>query len=151
MITVDLALTNLEAAASIRNVDTVVAVDGASPGIEPPSRGMASDPIREWLAAGGETPAIDDHIKVSVPVFDWTDANEQRFGELAEKEALEELRDNDAVELEKLTQLRRSLKNPRPGVEILWEYEQRKLTLELLKALNRYVTFHKSTDNEETA
>lgn len=151
MITVDLAWPDVEAATPHRNFNTIVAVDGASPGVQLPSSGIASDQAREWLSAGGEAPAVDDYIKVSVPLFDWTKAHENRFAELAEKEALGDLSADGAVDLERLTQLRRGLKNSRPGVEILWEYEQRKLTHDLLKALNRYVTFHKATDNEEDA
>ena len=79
------------------------------------------------------------------PIFDdeWTAEKEQRFALLAEREALGKLSPSENKELEALSTARRALKNPRSGGELIWEYEQRKITRDLVDALTRYVTFHK--------
>jgi gamma-glutamylcysteine synthetase len=73
---------------------------------------------------------------------EWSPKLEARFRRLAEDKALKTLSLKGKVEFEKLMQLRRQLKNPRTGEEILREYEQRKLTRDLVNALSQYVKFH---------
>ena len=76
---------------------------------------------------------------------------EKRFLDLAGKEATTNLAQAEQVELERLSQLRRGLKNPRRGEELVWEYEQRELTRDLINALSRYVTFHNPTGRSESS
>ena len=56
----------------------------------------------------------------------------------------------EKVELERLARLRRGMRNPRPGEELVQEYEQRELTRDLIKALDRYVRFHKAAHYTES-
>jgi hypothetical protein len=101
------------------------------------------DPVAEWARLGRESEASVSKLRLPLPELAWTPEHEGRFLELAGREATDELGAEETAELERLSQLRRGLKNPRRGEELLWEYEQRELTRELISALSRYVTFHK--------
>lgn len=72
----------------------------------------------------------------------WSDAQQKRFQELAVEEAVGTLSADEAIELEQLTLLRRAFQTPRTGSEVLWEFEQRRRTNDLLKTLRRYVQFY---------
>jgi hypothetical protein len=72
----------------------------------------------------------------------WTEAEQARFRELAVQEAVGDLSADEAGELEQLTFLRRAYQNPRSGREVLWEFEQRRRTADLLNTLKRYVEFY---------
>lgn len=74
---------------------------------------------------------------------EWTKKLEEKFYRLAERKALRQVNMNERVEFEKLSALRRQLKNPRTGVEVLAEYEQRMLTRKLVESLTQYVEFHR--------
>lgn len=74
----------------------------------------------------------------------WTAEKGQRFRELARRESLGDLPVEEQAELEELTRLRRSVKNPRSADEILWERRQNRVTNELVRALQNYVEFHKT-------
>jgi len=65
---------------------------------------------------------------------------------LAIAEAVGELDAEEAFELELLTVARRAHHRPRSGDEILWEFEQRRITRTLLDTLSRYVEFYEGTD-----
>lgn len=78
----------------------------------------------------------------SAPATEWTRAMAKRFRELAKKEALDTIAPREMEELERLTQERRILKFPRPADEVLWELNQRRVTADLIGALNKYVQFH---------
>jgi hypothetical protein len=86
----------------------------------------------------------------TIPVRDeekeWSESEQKRFEELAVAEAVGELNDDDVLELEQLSQVRRSVQQPRSGDEVLWEFEQRRLTAELLETLSRYVEFYEGPD-----
>lgn len=73
---------------------------------------------------------------------EWTKAMARRFRELARKEALGTIGDEEMQELERLTRDRRNLEYPRPGEEVLWEYNQREVTANLVQALKDYVRFY---------
>lgn len=109
-----------------------------------PERVVASnpDPVAEWTDLGSESGASVSTLKLPLPDLAWTPGHEQRFLELAGREATGELTPQDSADLERLSQMRRGLRNPRRGEELLWEYEQRQLTRDLISALSRYVTFH---------
>ena len=100
------------------------------------------DPVTEWSSLGRESEASVSTLTMSLPDLEWTPTHEKRFLELAGREATSELTPEETTELGRLSQLRRGLKNPRRGEELLWEYEQRHLTRDLISALNRYVIFH---------
>jgi hypothetical protein len=112
--------------------------------VHAPQRVVVSnpDPVAEWTALGHNTEVSSPRVKFSLPDLEWTSKQEKRFLDLAGREATGLLSPGDLDELERLSQLRRGLKNPRRGEELLWEYEQRDLTRNLLSALSRYVTFH---------
>jgi hypothetical protein len=76
----------------------------------------------------------------------WSEAEQIRFRELAIEEAVGELPPEELVELEQLTALRRAFEHPRSGDEILWEFEQRRRTRDLLQTLRRYVEFYEGAD-----
>lgn len=77
----------------------------------------------------------------------WTDAEQKRFHELAVEEAVGSLTPEEVVELEQLTILRRAYQSPRTGNEVLWEFEQRRWTDDLLKTLRKYVEFYDRADS----
>lgn len=118
-----------------------------------PERVVASnpDPVAEWNKLGRESEASVRTLKASLPDFEWTAAKEKRFLDLAGQEATDRLSPAEATELEGLAQLRRALKNPRRGEELVWEYEQRALTRDLISALSRYVMFHNPAGHSSPA
>jgi len=118
-----------------------------------PDRVVAStpDPVAEWSALGRQTEASASTLKFSLPDLEWSPAQEKRFLALAGGEATDSLSPEEQTELERLSRLRRALKNPRRGEELLWEYEQRKLTRDLISALSRYVTFHNPPGRSSSA
>lgn len=87
----------------------------------------------------------DSHDFSDMP--DWTKQLEARFRRLAEDKAIKNLSFKGKIEFEKLMALRRQLKNPRTGEEVLTEYRQRMLTRNLVTALTQYVSFHKTAHN----
>jgi hypothetical protein len=93
-------------------------------------------------ASAPETPVLLPYIEE-----EWTDAQQKRFQELAVDEAVGTLGPDETVELEQLTLRRRVLQSPRSGSEILWEFEQRRRTHDLLKILRRYVEFYEGTNS----
>jgi hypothetical protein len=85
-------------------------------------------------------------LDVVTPIFpEWTARNEKRFLKLAEMEALKQLTPETWAELESLSSERYRLKTPRSGQQVLLEYEQRKISHDLIQALERYVAFQKAT------
>jgi len=110
---------------------------------------LATNSVTSGEVFGGDSgPAV-----VSAPSQEqqWTEAEQKRFQELAVEEAVGSLSTNEAHELEQLTILRRAFDKPRSGDEVLWEFEQRRRTSELLKTLRRYVEFYEGADPAWTA
>ena len=103
--------------------------------------GQFSDqqPIRSTPAE--ETDAIQTRAYTK-PATEWTRQMAKRFREMAKKEALGTIVADEMKELERLTQDRRNLEYPRPAEEVLWEYNQRQVTANLVQALKEYVQFH---------
>ena len=118
-----------------------------------PDRVVAStpDPVAEWTSLGQESEVSASTLRLPLPDLEWTSAHETKFLDLAGREATRQLSPEDSVELERLSQMRRGLKNPRRGEELLWEYEQRELTRDLISALSRYVTFHHPPSHSSSA
>ncbi len=118
-----------------------------------PERIVASspDPVAEWTRLGKESEASISKPRLPLAELSWRSEHEGRFLELAGREATDELTPGDTAELERLSHLRRGLRNPRRGEELLWEYEQRELTRELISALSRYVTFHNPPSHQAPA
>jgi hypothetical protein len=95
-------------------------------------------------------PATLINLNVSEPQWfalreqekEWTKAMEKRFEALSIGEAFSKLSGQEKKELEEMTKERRRLHHPRSAEEILFEYRQRKLTSNLVKAVQEYVTFH---------
>lgn len=73
---------------------------------------------------------------------EWNSEMQTSFHALAVKEALGNISPEEKSRLDELAATRRNLKNPRTGDEVLWEYQQRRLTNDLLNSLKRYVEFH---------
>jgi len=94
-----------------------------------------------------KTPAL----KVVSEEEKWTESEQKRFHELGVEEAVGQLNQEEAAELEELSALRRAYQNPRSGDEVLWEFEQRQLTSELLATLRRYVEFYEGADSAWSA
>jgi len=151
MIALDLDLPQVHASALSRTVQAVYARDASEMEIRPPGRGVASDPVTEWLAVVPEAQVSNSSLKLSLPDLEWTRDHEGRFVLLAGREATGELSAEEKAELQHLSGLRRGMKNPRPGEELVWEYEQRELTRDLVKSLDRYVSFHKISRRSEPA
>jgi len=76
----------------------------------------------------------------------WNAEKNWRFASLAKKEALESLSIEEQLELDRLTNLRRTEKYPRTADEILWQRRQQRLTHGLVEALEAYVSFHERSD-----
>lgn len=132
-------------------VEEVLAVDANGMEVRPLGRGIALDPVREWNAAGVQVQSSSLTLKVPMPDSEWSVENERRFVVLAEKEAIGQLMVDEKKELERLSISRRITKNPRPGEELVLEYEQRQLTRGLIEALDKYVSFHKAAHSAEYA
>lgn len=81
-------------------------------------------------------------LKLHEPESKWSKAMDRRFEELSIREALGNLSGAELDELENLTKERRRLHHPRTADEILFEYRQRKVTSDLVKAVQEYVDFH---------
>ncbi len=143
MITIDVDVQRVRATAVPRTIAAVVEVAGNELQFSPLGPSAASELVAEFSTTS-ELTQISDAGR-EIPIFDdeWTAEKEQRFALLAEREALGKLSPSENKELEALSTARRALKNPRSGGELIWEYEQRKITRDLVDALTRYVTFHK--------
>jgi len=77
---------------------------------------------------------------------EWSEAEQKRFEELAIADAVGELTKDEALELESLQASRRAHLQPRSGDEVLWEFEQRRLTSNLLETLRQYVEFYEGAN-----
>lgn len=98
------------------------------------------------LIIPGDSDNSASALDVAAPIFpEWTARNEKRFLKLAELEALKRLTPETWAELENLSCERYRLKTPRSGQQVLLEYEQRKISKDLIQALERYVAFRKAT------
>src|SRR5258707_448208 len=128
MITLDLDLLQVRASAISRTVQTVLAGNASDSEIRPPARGVASDPLKEWLDVGPLAQVSNSALKIPLPDLEWTSDHERRFVVMAGREATGKLTLEETGDLERLSRLRRSSKNPRLGEEVVWEYEQRELT-----------------------
>lgn len=144
MIALDVNLSPVRASAVDAVAEAIAPRNASEAGVRLLERGSASEPITEWFTIGSrmETSALP--LKLPLPDLEWTKAHEHRFALLAGKEAASELTPHEELELERLAALRRRLRNPRLGEELVWEYEQRELTHDLIRALDRYVSFHKA-------
>jgi len=106
-------------------------------------KGDASQPLTEVRPLPEGDACGTDPEPIGLPPLEWSSALEQEFKTLAEKEALGKLNPKEEASLGQLSDLRRSLKTPRSGEELVWEFEARQLTNEMIRALNRYVNFYK--------
>ncbi len=144
MITMDVDVRSVRATAVPRTTDALVEVAGTELEFSPPlGPSAASELVADIFTTTGLTQISEAGREIPILDEEWTAEKEQRFALLAEREALGKLNRSEKDELEGLSMARRALKNPRSGGELLWEYEQRKITRELVDALTRYVTFHK--------
>lgn len=151
MITLEFDFQRAHANAFSRRAEAVLAVDGSEVEFTPLGRGAASDPVTELQVVDEPTQITEARSEIVLPDDRWTCEREQRFAKLAEREVLGTLKPGEKDELEHLSNTRRALKNPRDGEELLWEYEQRKLTRDLVEALNRYVSFHQTARRSQSA
>lgn len=94
------------------------------------------------------TVSAERKITIVEEPSEWTKAMNRRFNELARSVALGKADGEDQKELENLVRLRRKLHHPRTSEEILWEYQQRKVTDKLMRALEEYVEFHGQGEKE---
>lgn len=92
-----------------------------------------------------ELPPLDNGTQMPVlPEVDekWSAKLERQFLRLAERKALGTLEPTEAYEFKQLSDLRMQLKVPRSGEDVLRSFQQRKLTHDIISALQRYVEFH---------
>jgi hypothetical protein len=144
MIPVAFDLSEIRASSLSRRLEGAYTPQVSQVEIQTPDRVVASnpDPVAECTDLGRNTESSTSTLKLPVPDLAWTVGHEKRFLDLAGREATSRLPAEEQVELERLSELRRGLKNSRRGEELVWEYEQRELTRDLITALSRYVTFH---------
>ena len=104
--------------------------------------------VRDWL-----DDFIEDQLEIHVPSPScessannsstaWTEKLEERFRELAKKEALATISIEECEELERLATARRQLTNPRTAKEITHEKAQSESLKRLLNALSEYIGSH---------
>jgi hypothetical protein len=86
--------------------------------------------------------ALTPLLKTMSPIDEWTTALQMEFRQLAIKEAEDKISPKEVNRLEELTTLRRVHQHPRSADEVLWEFEQRRLTERLLATLKSYVEFY---------
>ena len=152
MISLDFDILQVRSSAAPMAIEAAaVAGDASAAEIQSPVRGVASDPLTEWLAGAEEAEVSNSELRFAVPDLEWTAEHERTFALLAGREAVGTLNEREEVELDRLARLRRGMRNPRPGEELVQEYEQRELTRDLIKALDRYVRFHKAAHFTESA
>ena len=151
MINLDFDILQVRGSAAPMAIEAAASGDASAAEIQSPVRGVASDPVTEWLAEGEPAEVSNPILNITVPDLEWTTEHERTFALLAGREALGTLSEGQRQELERLAQLRRGMKNPRLGQELVMEYEQRELTRNLIKALDRYVSFHKAAHFTEQA
>jgi hypothetical protein len=115
-------------------------------------------PVEIVSSAGSHQSILPDAENIAASIFshvrtiasdEWTPRMESRFLKLAEKEAIGALKSLEGPELDRLSSSRVIAKVPRSGEEVLREYEQRKLTHELVTALQRYVQFYKPAHRQK--
>jgi hypothetical protein len=81
-------------------------------------------------------------LTLQEPETEWSRKMDKRFEQLSIAEALGRISVAEQDEIENLTKERRRLHHPRTAEEILFEYQQRKVTSDLVKAVQKYVNFH---------
>jgi hypothetical protein len=86
--------------------------------------------------------ALTPLLKTTVPIDEWTVPLQKEFKHLAVKEAEGMISPEEANRLENLAALRRVYQHPRSADEVVWEFEQRKLSERLLATLKSYVEFY---------
>ncbi len=143
MITLDFNLQQIEVDVPSRTTMVACPVEGSEFEFVPLNRGEASDPLTDYFV---RDEAHDTTAAEPFPTLaeQWTSQDERHFGHLAEREALGQLNAAESIHLEGLSIRRRAFKNTRTGEELVWEYEQRKRTRDLVEALTRYVSFHQT-------
>jgi hypothetical protein len=146
-------VSNVRASSLSRRVEAECAPDVNQVEIRALDRVVASapNPVEEWLKLGRAAEISTSTVQLPMPDLEWTSVHEDKFLDLAGREATGELKPGEEFELERLAGLRRGLKNPRRGEELLREYQQRELTRDLIAALSRYVTFHKPARHSQSA
>lgn len=147
--TVDFETRHVRSSDHVRTVEASVATDVSMAEFSVLERIMVSDFSVE-LVPNGQSKATEINNGIVPLVEEWTHERERHFAVLAEKEALGKLTPAEKEEINRLSFLRRGLKNPRAGEELLWEYQQRKLTRNLVEALTQYVHFHQPARGSAT-
>jgi hypothetical protein len=145
MIAIDFNSREVQANAFSQTAEVFSVEDGSESELFLPNRVAASNVVAELLAVGIPDQTTEGQKEFAIPDEDWSAKHDHRFAVLAEREAFDQLSLDDKKELEHLAKLRRTLKNSRRGEELLWEYEQRKLTRGLVEAITRYVHFHQAS------
>jgi hypothetical protein len=141
--TLDFDTRHIRSSVPVQAIEATVAADASGVEFSPLDRITVSDFSAELFSDDDEpSKATETHNGIIPPTEEWTNERERRFAILAEREAFGKLAVLEKDELNRLSFQRRGLKNPRTGEELLWEYEQRKLTRNLVEALTRYVHFH---------
>ena len=148
--TVDFETRHVRSSDHLRVIEAVVATNVSGADFPTLERITVSDFSAEIVSDSEQSKATEIQNGIVPPIEEWTREREQRFANLVEKEALAKLTSPEKAEIERLSLLRRGLKNPRTGEELLWEYEQRKLTRNLVEALTRYVHFHQPARGSTT-
>jgi hypothetical protein len=145
MLTLNLNLQDVQASVASRTAETIFGVEVSDAEFYLLGQGSASNSVTGFLVSAVSIGTTEAQEVVALADDVWTPQSERRFAALAEREALGRLTLEQKAELERLTVARRASKNPRPGEEVIGEYEQRKLTRDLVEALTKYVSFHEAT------
>jgi hypothetical protein len=122
---------------------------GASSEVTPPVSNVEMSSLANLSPSAVEWVSDNfDSVKLRTPATEWTRPMAKRFEELAILEAHNKISSPQLAELEELAKARRYLQYPRSPEEVLWEYKQRRITAELVSAVQRYAKFYESTDRK---
>jgi hypothetical protein len=138
------ALATTVGAALMLSPDSGLDADNASERLNVDSHAYAT---QNWLETVGDDSqfrgaALTPLFEATAPIDEWTTDLQKEFKELAVKEAEDKISAEGVNRLEQLAVLRRMYQHPRSADEVLWEFEQRRLTERLLATLKSYVEFY---------
>lgn len=134
--------TGLSAAALVMSPALTDGVTGRPAAVAIMKNSLGSAPSSLVSRRDGQSASVGAVLQFRSDADQWEEAEKKRFHDLAVEEAVGTLTPDEEAEFGQLTLLRRTFQHPRSGDEILWEFEQRRRTSELLETLRKYVEFY---------
>lgn len=104
---------------------------------------ISNPPTQELL--NSEIFTNEHTVKSTIQIKEWTTSLEKEFQKLAEKEALDEATEDEMHRLEELSPLRSRFRSKMSAEQIFFLHNLQKKQDHLLKELNEYVRFIKTS------